>query len=220
VGRDHRHHAHPALVLQAEELDLIRVYRIPFSTNVERVALAAGHKGLAIDWVDVDPDDRSLVEEVSGQSLVPVLVDGGEVVSDSPAIIDWLERRAPEPSLFPADRARRAEVRVFVDWFNNVWKRSPNLIVVEEDASRVAELGASMRRSIALFEDLLAGRDYLFGEFGAADVTAFPFLKYAVMGLPPGDDDRFHEVLVEHQPLAVESPLRAWAERVNAHPRS
>ena len=39
----------------------MRVYRIPFSTNVERVALAAGHKGLPIEWIDVDPDDRSPV---------------------------------------------------------------------------------------------------------------------------------------------------------------
>ena len=157
---------------------------------------------------------------MSGQRLVPVLVDGDEVVYDSPAIIDWLEQRAPEPPLYPADRARRAEVRIFVDWFNNVWKRPPNLIAVEDDVSRIAELNASMRRSIALFEGLLEGRDYLFGEFGAADVIAFPFLKYAVFGLPPGDDERFHEILVEHQPLAAASPLRAWAARVDAHPRS
>jgi glutathione S-transferase len=220
VGPHRRHHDRPALVLQTEELDLIRVYRIPFSTNVERVALAAGHKGLTLEWIDVDPDDRSLVEAVSGQPLVPVLVDGDEVVPDSTAIIDWLERRVPEPSLFPVDRARRTEVRVFVDWFNTVWKQPPNEIAVEEDASRIAELGASMRRSVALFEDLLEGRDYLFGEFGAADVFAFPFLKYAVFGLPPGDDDRFHEILVEHQPVAPASPLRAWAVRVDAHPRS
>jgi glutathione S-transferase len=32
----------------------LRCYRIPFSTNVERVALAAGHKGVPIDWIDVD----------------------------------------------------------------------------------------------------------------------------------------------------------------------
>jgi glutathione S-transferase len=220
VGRDHRHHHRPALVLQAEELDLICVYRVPFSTNVERVALAAGHKGLALEWIDVDADDRSAVEAVSGQRLVPVLVDGDEVVCDSPAIIDWLEQRAPDPPLFPADRARRAEVRIFVDWFNNVWKRPPNQIAVEEDASRIAGLSASMRRSIGYFEDLLEGRDYLFGEFGAADVIAFPFLKYAAFGLPPGDNDRFHEILVENQPLAAASPLRAWAARVNAHPRS
>ena len=209
-----------ALVLQAEELDLIRVFRIPFSTNVERVALAAGHKGLAIEWIDIDPDDRSAVEEASGQTLVPVLVDGDEVVTDSPAIIDWLERRFPDPPLFPADRVRRAEVRVFIDWFNGVWKHPPNAIALEEDASRIPELSAWMRQAVALFEDLLAGRDYLFGEFGAADVIAFPFLKYPVLGLPLGDDERFHEVLVEHQPLAADSPLRAWVARVDAHPRS
>jgi glutathione S-transferase len=225
VGRDRRHHDRPALVLQTKGLDLIRVYRIPYSTNVERVALAAGHKSVDIEWIDVDPNDRSPVEAVSGQRLVPVLVDGDEIVSDSPAIIDWLEKRVPEPPLFPHDRARRAEVRVFVDWFNNVWKRPPNLIAAEEekplpDAVRIADLAARMRASIPLFEDLLDGREYLFGDFGAADVIAFPFLKYAVFGAPADDDERFHHILVEHQPLDVASPLHAWAERVDAHPRS
>jgi glutathione S-transferase len=225
VGRDRRNHDRPALVLQAEELDLIRVYRIPYSTNVERVALAAGHKAVDIEWIDVDPNDRTPVEAVSGQRLVPVLVDGDEIVSDSPAIIDWLEERVPDPPLWPRDPARRAEVRVFADWFNNVWKRPPNLIAAEEeksqpDAARIADLAAQMRASVPLFEDLLDGRDYLFGDFGAADVIAFPFLKYAVFGAPADDDERFHHILVEHQPLDVGSPLYAWAERVDAHPRS
>jgi glutathione S-transferase len=206
-------------------VDLIRVYRIPFSTNVERVALAAGHKGIAIEWIDVDPTDRSPVEAVSGQQLVPVLVDADEIVTDSPLIVAWLERRVPEPPLFPRDPARRAEVRVFVDWFNTVWKRQPNLIAAEEekpqpDVARIAELATRMRGFIPLFEDLLHGRDYLFGEFGAADVFAFPFLKYAVFGARPEDEERFHHILVEHQPLTVGSPLHAWAARVDAHPRS
>ena len=98
----------------------MRVYRIPFSTNVERVALAAGHKGLEIEWVDVDPDDRSPVEAVTGQRLVPVLVTDDEVVADSPVILEWLEARYPEPPLLPRDAARRAEVRVFTDWFNRL----------------------------------------------------------------------------------------------------
>jgi glutathione S-transferase len=225
VGRDRRDHHRPDRVLQTEELDLIRVYRIPFSTNVERVALAAGHKAIEIEWIDVDPKDRSPVEVVSGQRLVPVLVEGDEVLSDSPVIIDWLELRVPDPPLFPREPARRAEVRVFVDWFNNVWKRPPNLIAAEEeksqpDAARIAELAARMRGLVPLFEDLLNGRDYLFGDFGAADVFAFPFLKYAVFGAPADDDERFHHILVEHQPLDAGSPLRAWAERVDAHPRS
>jgi glutathione S-transferase len=203
----------------------LTVYRIPFSTNVERVALAAGHKGVAVDWVDVDPEDRSEVERVSGQPLVPVLVAGSEILADSPRIVAWLEERFPDPPLYPREPARRAEVETFVDWFNLVWKRPPNLIAAEEekpqpDTARIGELGARMREAIPRFEALLDGRDFLFGEFGAADVIAFPFLKYAVFGLPEGDDERFHAILVEHQPLAAASPLRPWAERVDAKRRS
>lgn len=204
----------------------LRVYRIPFSTNVERVALAAGHKGLSVEWIDVDPTDRSPVEAVSGQSLVPVLVDGVEVVTDSPAIVALLEERFPQPPLYPADAARRAEVEIFVDWFNRVWKRPPNAIgdeleQAEPDFARVGELSAEMGAALDRFEALLSGRDYLFGEFGAADCIAFPFLKYAVFGLPADDDELFHRVLVDHMPLGDRYlRLTAWARRVDEHPRA
>jgi glutathione S-transferase len=226
VGCDPPLDARTALVLPAQGLAVaLQGYRIPFSTNVERVALAAGHKRIEIAWIDVDESDRSPVEAVSGQSLVPVLVDDGEVISDSPVIVEWLEKRVPEPPLFPREPARAAEVRTFVDWFNLVWKRPPNLIAAEleqphPDAARIAELSERMRTALPRFEALLSGRDYLFGDFGVADVMAFPFLKYAVLGLPPGDDDAFHRILVEHQPLADDSPLHAWVVRVDAHPRS
>jgi glutathione S-transferase len=91
----------------------------------------------------------------------------------------------------------------------------------QPDASRIAAWSASMRASLDLFESLLDGRDYLYGEFGVADVIAFPFLKYAVFGVPEGDDERFHAILVEHQPLGDGYPgLRAWAARVDARPRA
>jgi glutathione S-transferase len=198
-------------------VDLVQVYRIPFSTNVERVALAAGHKGLAIEWIDVDPQDRSPVEAVSGQRLVPVVVAGDEIVTDSPLILEWLEASFPEPPLLPPDPARRAEVRLFVDWFNRVWKRAPNAIA---DDGPTDELAADMRAHVELFEGLLSGRDYLFGAFGLADVIAFPFLKYASLGCAPDDEEAFHHVLVDYQRLRDDSPLHGWVARVDAHPRS
>jgi glutathione S-transferase len=204
----------------------LRIYRVPFSTNVERVALAAGHKGIEVEWVDVDPGDRAAVVAASGQPLVPVLVDGEQVVADSPAIIALLEERVPEPPLYPADEARRAEVEIFVDWFNRVWKRPPNAIAdeleqAEPDFARVVELSSELRAALDRFEALLAGRDYLFGEFGVADCIAFPFLKYAVLGLPLDDDELFHRVLVDHMPLGDGYPrLTAWVRRVDAHPRT
>jgi glutathione S-transferase len=205
------------VVVPPQPLVLIRCYRIPFSTNVERVALAAGHKGIEIEWIDVDPADRSPVEAVSGQPLVPVLVAGEEVVWDSPRILDWLEQHVPEPRLLPIDPARRAEVRVFADWFNRVWKTFPNGI--NDGIGDAVEHAAEMRRAVETFEELLAGRDFLFGDFGLADVTAFPFLRYASLGLQPGDSDAFHAVLVDHMPLRSDSPLHAWVARVDALPR-
>ena len=193
----------------------MQVYRVPFSTNVERIALAAGHKRLAVDWVDVPADDRGAVVRVSGQELVPVLVDDELVVHDSPAILRVLEERFPEPPLWPADPGARAEADVFVEWFNFGWKVPPNRI-----AAGVPEPGDAARLAgwNARFEALLAGRDFLLGEFGIADVVAFPFLKYAVLAPEPGDDDPFHAVLAEH--LSAGPRLEAWVRRVDERPRA
>src|SRR5688572_8009323 len=197
----------------------IRVYRIPFSTNVERVSLALAHKGLGVEWVDVDPADRSPVVRASGQELVPVLEHDGVVLSDSPVILEYLERRFPDPPLLPLVAAWRAEVLIFVDWFNRVWKRPPNLLAAEElksepDRERIEELGRRISDSRLLFEDLLDGRDFLWGELSLADVTAFPFLKYALLW-EEGDPDRFHEILRDHLHSNGRFPrLEGWIRRV------
>jgi glutathione S-transferase len=203
----------------------LRIWRIPFSTNVERVALALGHKGLTVDWVDVDPADRSEVERTSGQPLVPVLELDGRVIPDSTAIIEEVERLHPDSPLYPADRARRAEVETFVDWFNWVWKRPPNALEAEltksePDRATTERLGEEIAGALGRFEWLLDGRDYLFGNFGVADCIAFPFLKYAVLH-DPEDDELFHRILVEHQRLDGRYPrLEAWIRRVDARPRA
>ena len=81
---------------------MMRLYRIPFSTNVERVALALAHKGLEAEPVDVDPADRSPIVAASGQSLVPVLEDEGRVVSDSTHILEYLGGALSRSALVPA----------------------------------------------------------------------------------------------------------------------
>ena len=203
---------------------MLLLYRAPFSTNVERVALALAHKGLEVESVVISYEDRSPVLEVSGQPLVPVLVDGDEVVSDSVRILRHLEERHPDPPLFPREPARRAELDVFLEWFNEVWKVAPNTIQDEleqehPDHERVAALGARMRASLDLFEDLLDAREHLFGEFSAADCAAFPFLKFGNLR-DPADDELFHRILEDHLSLDGGQPrLSAWIDRVNERPR-
>lgn len=209
---------------------MVRLYRFPHSTNVERVALALAHKHLDVESVWVDPADRSEVRGVSGQDLVPVLEHDGRVLVDSMEIVRYLEDEVrSDPPLYPRDPGRRAEVEVFIDWFNRVWKRPPNQITAElekavPDRALVDAWGRQLTDWLDLFERMLAGRDYLMGEaFSAADVAAFPFLKYGLLGddflRRENDTHLFHKVLVDWMPVRPDSRLAAWIRRLDQLPR-
>jgi glutathione S-transferase len=202
---------------------VIRLYLARWSTNCERVTLALGHKGLETEAIWIDYSDRSPVEQVSGQPLVPVVEFDGEVVHDSPRILARLEELYPDPPLYPTDRARRAELDVFTEWFQHVWKRPPNEIerilgLPETDPDQIAELSGLMNKWLDFFESMLDGREYLFGdEFSAADCIAYPFLKYAA-GRDPADDELFHRILDEQQSVEGRPQLAAWIERMARQP--
>jgi len=204
---------------------MIRLYGFPRSLNVERVAIALAHKDLPTEVTAIDPADRTTVREISGQDLVPVIDDGGTIVHDSTAILRHLESRYPEEPLFSADPARRAEMDVFLDWFNRVWKRPPNVIAAElekpaPDRALIERLGEEMTASLDLFEALLSGRDYLMGdELSAADCAAYPFLKY-VDFQDPDDTHPFHLVLREYETRGGEHPrLGVWLRRMARRPQ-
>ena len=203
----------------ASNQPVIRLYRAPWSTNVERVTLALGHKGLEADSIWIDYSERGAVEQVSGQPLVPVVDFDGEIVFDSPRILARLEELYPDPPLFPADPARRAALDVFTEWFQHVWKRPPNEIerilgLPETDPHQIHELAALMDGWLGLFESMLDGRDFLFGdELSAADCIAYPFLKYAA-GRDPADDELFHRVLDDYQSVEGRPRLAAWIARI------
>jgi len=195
----------------------VRLYRAAWSTNCERVTLALAHKGLAAEDVWIDYADRSPVEAISGQGLVPVLVDDDDtVVADSRAILRHLEATRPDPPLFAADPL----LDVFIEWFDEVFKAPPNAIEAAEAAGAVVDpsLGARMHEWLEVFERMLAGRDHLFGAFGAADCLAYPFLKYGA-GRDAADDERFHVILARELAFGDTHPrLEAWVGRMAAHP--
>ena len=199
---------------------MIRVHRVPFSTNVERVALAAGHKGVAVEWVDHPDGDRSAIVELSGQRLVPIAELGTEVVRGSMRIVERIEAEHPEPRLLPPAGPARAAALVTTDWFDRVWKGPPNAL----DGPEPPDAGALRTRSRRWTEwlaGLLGDRDYFGGDaLGIVDVCVFPFLKYAVLDPEPGDEQAFHAILAELLRADPHPALDQWARRVDRHPRA
>jgi glutathione S-transferase len=201
----------------------MRIHAIPHSTNVQRVALALGLKGVTVDeWIQHAPGDRSAVRAISGQDLVPVLeTDDGTVLVDSMAIVAWIDATWPTPPLYPTDPAARREVEAFVTFFNHVWKVAPNAIDAAQqagdpDPTPIAAWAAQLRGWQHGFDALLTDRSYLFGDApGAADICAYPFLRFATSS-DPEDDDLFHGVLLEHLALAPNQHprLAAWLDRM------
>jgi len=90
------------------------------------------------------------------------------------------------------------------------------------DADRSRRLADGLAGSRAIFDGLLADGPFLIGsELTAADVCAFPFLKWATLGAAPADAPRFEHILVEHLALGDHhARLRAWIERMGELPRA
>ena len=85
------------------------------SSTSHRLRIALNLKGLQYEYLPVDlrteqhltPEFRTL----NPQGLVPAFVHEGTVLTQSPAIIEWLEERYPTPALLPTDPDARARVR-------------------------------------------------------------------------------------------------------------
>lgn len=80
-----------------------------------RVRIALGLKGIAYDRLDLDlrtgaqrdPAYRAL----NPQGLVPALETEDGVLTQSAAILEWIEEEWPQPALLPGDAMGRATVR-------------------------------------------------------------------------------------------------------------
>jgi maleylpyruvate isomerase len=94
----------------------MRLYGYWRSSAAYRVRIALHWKGIAFEAVGTDlrrGEHRTLTFlRRNPQGLVPVLeTDDGLVLTQSMAILEWLEEACPEPALLPADLAGRARAR-------------------------------------------------------------------------------------------------------------
>lgn len=93
----------------------MRLYSHYRSSASYRVRIALNLKGIAYDIVPVDLAKREQRAPnylaLNPQGLVPALDTGDGVITQSFAILEWLEETCPDPPLLPPDPMDRARVR-------------------------------------------------------------------------------------------------------------
>ena len=150
------------------------------------------------------------VLRVNPKRQVPVLIDGDTEIFDSTQIFEYAEHRWPDPPLWPASPAARARARQLEHASDEVF--FPHVIRLmglraqpdPVDAPEWIQAREGIERYYAAQEQLLAGRDYLAGEYSYADIAFYMAQFFAAR----------HTV-----PMGAAVPnLLAWRRRMAARP--
>ena len=187
------------------------LYDCSTAPSPRRARIALAEKGVAHATVQVDlragEQLGDAYRRINPQCTVPALVtDDGLVLTDNAGIAAYLEARFPEPPLFGATPAEKAEIaswqwRVEFEGLLSIAEamrnRSPALAeralpgpVNYAQIPALAERGlARLQRFLVDLDARLAGRDFVAADrFSIADITAVVAIDFArIVKVQPGD---------------------------------
>ena len=157
-----------------------------------RVRIALNLKGIKVDGVShhLRRGEQHLPQflQLNPQGFVPALeLDDGTVLTQSLAIMAWLDEVHPQPALLPSDAKMRAKVRAFSLVLAADTHPLQNLAVLAKlrscglDEPKVqAWAGEVNARGLAVCEQLAGQGRFAFGEApGLADICLVPQLGNA-----------------------------------------
>ncbi|MGH7051658.1 MAG: glutathione S-transferase C-terminal domain-containing protein [Acetobacteraceae bacterium] len=134
--------------------------------------------------------------KVNPKSKVPTLVrDDGSVLTEFPAIAFWLARSNPDAHLVPPDVESQARMIEALDYvvatihmqgFSRMFRAS-NFSPTAADEDKVKARGREIvEKGLALMDKVLAGKEYVVGQFSIADAALFYVENWAanVMKIP------------------------------------
>ncbi|AGZ33616.1 maleylacetoacetate isomerase [Pseudomonas sp. SWI6] len=170
-------------------MELYTYYR---STSSFRVRIALALKGLDYQALPVNLLKGEQLgagyAAINPQGRVPALrTDGGDVLVQSPAIIEYLEEAYPQPALLPAGTEDRARVRAVAAIIACDVHPLHNVSVLNQlrqlghDESQVNQwIGHWIGQGLAAIEQLIGDEGFCFGASpGLADVYLIPQLYAA-----------------------------------------
>lgn len=175
---------------------MLKIYGVNLSPFVRKVCAVLVEKGIAYELVPVMPGAMSPeFLKLSPQRKIPVLQDGDTVVPDSSCIAGYLERRYPEPALFPAEAADYGRALFYEEYADTtiysvfgpvfiqrvvvprLMKGTPDEELIQEALERTPEV-------LDYLEGEIGEREWLVGDqFSVADIAVTsPFVNWAYAG--------------------------------------
>lgn len=96
---------------------MLELYQFEMSHYVEKVRLILDYKELPYRKIEVTPGIGQIeLFQMSGQRKVPVLKDGSEIIADSTAIAEYLDRKYPEKAIIPSDPKQKGLCLLMEQW--------------------------------------------------------------------------------------------------------
>lgn len=162
----------------------MRLYHLEGCPFCEKVRLSLKRMGMPYDEMAIRSDDRSEVERVSGQRLVPVLCDDDRVMPDSTRILRYLVARYGVRGLLPEGPADQAIAWIVEDYADEVL--GPLIHRVAQDRTPAGEpldpharkdLEKHLETQFRNLEQLFSQKPFVLGEAASlADIALFAFL--------------------------------------------
>lgn len=151
--------------------------------------IALAEAGLTADYVKVNLREKKTEAgddylKVSPKGQVPVLgLDGGGVLTEGPAIVQYIADKAPNTKLAPANGT--PERYQLQEWLNLITSELHKAFSPLFNPAMPEEAKAIFRdrigRTFSYVDGKLAGRDYLMGsQFTVADGYLFTILRWAI----------------------------------------
>jgi glutathione S-transferase len=176
------------------------LYGAPVSPFVRKVLAYAAEKGITLELVPVGIGDSNPdFVAISPFKKMPALKDGDFGISDSSAIIAYLEAKHPSPALIPADPKDHARVIWFDEFADTIATAAmgpvffnmvvaPMFLKQECDMAVVDHAKANLVPPVwDYLESVIPASGFLVGDaFSLADIAvASPFVNGAHCGLTP-----------------------------------
>ncbi len=138
------------------------LYCTKLSSYSIKVRLAASWKGIALELCDPPGGSyrSAAYAAIVKMRTVPALVDGDFVLSESDAILEYLEDRFPEPPLRPADLQRRAWMR-FLGRFHDLHLEPPVRALFSELPPSTRNRDAVQARAAQIADKLVQVEEFL-----------------------------------------------------------